>query len=42
VYSVGEAESFNRVDLLKKFLDRQFGKEKKEVSEFGMVQGISM
>uniref|UniRef100_A0A914WS55 NF-kappa-B inhibitor-interacting Ras-like protein 1 n=1 Tax=Plectus sambesii TaxID=2011161 RepID=A0A914WS55_9BILA len=31
VYSVGEAESFNRVDLLKKFLDRQFGKEKKEV-----------
>ncbi|CAI4227590.1 unnamed protein product [Auanema sp. JU1783] len=31
VYSVVDHESFNRVDLLKKFIEKQFGKEKKEV-----------
>ncbi|CAD6184762.1 unnamed protein product [Caenorhabditis auriculariae] len=31
VYSVADYESFNRVDLLKKWIDKQFGKEKKEV-----------
>lgn len=33
VYSSADYESFNRVDLLKKWIDRQFGKDKKEVSE---------
>ncbi|CAO4361440.1 unnamed protein product [Caenorhabditis nigoni] len=31
VYSSADYESFNRVDLLKKWIDRQFGKDKKEV-----------
>uniref|UniRef100_A0A8R1ELU4 NF-kappa-B inhibitor-interacting Ras-like protein n=1 Tax=Caenorhabditis japonica TaxID=281687 RepID=A0A8R1ELU4_CAEJA len=31
VYSAADYESFNRVDLLKKWIDRQFGKDKKEV-----------
>lgn len=31
VYSVSDHESFNRVDLLKKWIDKQFGKDKKEV-----------
>ncbi|CAJ0568083.1 unnamed protein product, partial [Mesorhabditis spiculigera] len=31
VYSVVDHESFNRMDLLKKFIEKQFGKEKKEV-----------
>ncbi|CAJ0956788.1 unnamed protein product, partial [Mesorhabditis belari] len=31
VYSVNDHESFNRMDLLKKFIEKQFGKEKKEV-----------
>jgi hypothetical protein len=35
VYSVADPESFNRVDLIKKFLDKQFGKEKKEVRPVG-------
>ncbi|VDK23789.1 unnamed protein product [Anisakis simplex] len=31
VYSVLDHESFNRMDMLKKFIDKQFGKDKKEV-----------
>lgn len=31
MYSSADYESFNRVDLLKKWIDRQFGKDKKEV-----------
>uniref|UniRef100_F1LBB6 NF-kappa-B inhibitor-interacting Ras-like protein n=2 Tax=Ascaris suum TaxID=6253 RepID=F1LBB6_ASCSU len=31
VYSVVDHETFNRMDLLKKFIDKQFGKDKKEV-----------
>lgn len=31
VYSVLDSETFNRMDLIKKFIERQFGKEKKEV-----------
>ncbi|CAI5438504.1 unnamed protein product [Caenorhabditis angaria] len=31
VYSSADYESFNRMDLLKKWIDRQFGKDKKEV-----------
>uniref|UniRef100_A0A914CFH0 NF-kappa-B inhibitor-interacting Ras-like protein n=2 Tax=Acrobeloides nanus TaxID=290746 RepID=A0A914CFH0_9BILA len=31
VYSVVDHESFNRMDLLKKFIEKQFGKDKKEV-----------
>lgn len=31
VYSVLDHESFNRMDMAKKFIERQFGKEKKEV-----------
>ncbi|VDN58098.1 unnamed protein product [Dracunculus medinensis] len=31
VYSVTNHETFNRMDLLKKFIEKQFGKDKKEV-----------
>lgn len=31
VYSVADHESFNRMDLLKKFIEKQFGKDRKEV-----------
>ncbi|CAJ0595162.1 unnamed protein product [Cylicocyclus nassatus] len=31
VYSVADHESFNRIDLLKKFIEKQFGKDRKEV-----------
>lgn len=31
VYSVNDHETFNRMDMLKKYIDKQFGKEKKEV-----------
>uniref|UniRef100_A0A1I7WYF0 Olfactomedin-like domain-containing protein n=1 Tax=Heterorhabditis bacteriophora TaxID=37862 RepID=A0A1I7WYF0_HETBA len=31
VYSVTDHESFNRVDLLKKFIEKQFSKDRKEV-----------
>ncbi|VDM50440.1 unnamed protein product [Toxocara canis] len=31
VYSVIDHETFNRMDMLKKFIDKQFGKDKKEV-----------
>ncbi|VDO52304.1 unnamed protein product [Haemonchus placei] len=32
VYSVADHESFNRMDLLKKFIEKNFGKDRKEVS----------
>ncbi|TKR92206.1 hypothetical protein L596_006904 [Steinernema carpocapsae] len=31
VYAVNDHESFNRMDLLKKYIEKQFGKDKKEV-----------
>ncbi|PAV73330.1 hypothetical protein WR25_18904 [Diploscapter pachys] len=31
VYNITDHESFNKVDLLKKWIDKQFGKDKKEV-----------
>uniref|UniRef100_A0A0K0CTJ4 NF-kappa-B inhibitor-interacting Ras-like protein n=1 Tax=Angiostrongylus cantonensis TaxID=6313 RepID=A0A0K0CTJ4_ANGCA len=31
VYSVADHESFNKMDLLKKFIEKQFGKDRKEV-----------
>ncbi|XGW24939.1 hypothetical protein V3C99_006411 [Haemonchus contortus] len=31
VYSVADHESFNRMDLLKKFIEKNFGKDRKEV-----------
>uniref|UniRef100_A0A1I7Z9Q6 GTP-binding protein Rhes n=1 Tax=Steinernema glaseri TaxID=37863 RepID=A0A1I7Z9Q6_9BILA len=31
VYAVNDHESFNRMDMLKKFIEKQFGKDKKEV-----------
>ncbi|KAH7727641.1 Protein F52A8.6 c [Aphelenchoides avenae] len=31
VYSVVDHESFNKMDLLKKYIEKQFGKDKKEV-----------
>lgn len=31
VYSVNDHETFNRMDMMKKFIDKQFGKDKKEV-----------
>ncbi|VDD91218.1 unnamed protein product [Enterobius vermicularis] len=31
VYSVNDHETFNRMDMLKKYIEKQFGKEKKEV-----------
>lgn len=35
VYSVNDHETFNRMDMLKKYIEKQFGKEKKEVVEDG-------
>ncbi|KAK0429467.1 hypothetical protein QR680_011395 [Steinernema hermaphroditum] len=31
VYAVNDHESFNRMDMLKKYIEKQFGKDKKEV-----------
>ncbi|RCN32998.1 Miro-like protein [Ancylostoma caninum] len=42
VYSVADHESFNRIDLLKKFIEKQFGKDRKEVADaFVLVYSVA-